>query len=375
MVMISKFSKTVCDANEYFQKCLDLDTHNIKSFIQESNNNKTMNELTADDVIQNLSQIEGLHIEKISNVCDTSLNRDTQSQADETETGVVLKKITSYKNIIYFPENDKTDFIDECDPIPTEESISTENQKVSKDSSGEIAKNKNENGKDTINKKKSTISPKKNIRKVIEIKATSTFMCMHCRNRFSCYEKLKEHMTSNNDCKTKKLTCKICGKVSNDKKSLYQHTVSHKEKEICICEECGKSYSNIFSLESHKANVHGETEELYGSLYKCKICSLTFNKKRDLFLHVNSHTKEQVHLCDTCGKCFSAADNLRAHLRIHSEIKPFVCEICDKQFRTKLALVQHSYSHSGYKPFACEVCNKKFSKKSSLTCHMKRHTK
>lgn len=117
---------------------------------------------------------------------------------------------------------------------------------------------------------------------------------MTCKEKFPTFETLKEHIKSNIPCKSVTLTCDKCSKVCDSKKSLYQHSLTHRDKWSFMCEECGKSYSNRFNLENHKSSFHGENVEEYGSIYKCKVCDKQFTTRKDLYQHINSHSKEVI---------------------------------------------------------------------------------
>lgn len=348
VITFIEYRKVVYEADLYFQKYLNRELNSLDL----ENTEKS----TTEYVLHNLSKIEGLFIKKVTK-CDDKYDQEEQN-VDLQPLSLVEETIdatnsTTYKNVLFFPENNVSDFLDESD-------ISL-NKLINKSGPNSELKNNIMKGKRKIDKDKG------------KIKATAIYICMYCKITFPCFEDLKVHSSTSDLCKKAKLTCKTCGKVLISKKSMYQHSLSHKEKETYICDDCGKVYTNVFSLNNHKAIMHGNNEELFGNIYKCRICSTIFNNKKDLFLHIDSHSKSNVHLCDVCGKCFTTQDNLRSHLRVHSKIKSYVCEICAKQFRTKLKLIQHSYRHSGKKLLDCDMCKKKFIKKTSLKIHMQKH--
>lgn len=145
----------------------------------------------------------------------------------------------------------------------------------------------------TIKKKISPAKLQKQSKvQVVHIQGPATYICMTCKDKFPTFEVLKEHIKSNVPCKSVNLTCEKCSKIFDSKKSLYQHSLTHREKWSYMCEECGKSYSNRFNLENHKSSFHGENVEEYGSIYKCKICDKQFTTRKDLYQHINTHSKE-----------------------------------------------------------------------------------
>lgn len=180
------------------------------------------------------------------------------------------------------------------------------------------------------------VTPKSNKPTVVKMLCEASFVCMTCKINVHTFEELKIHMKTSIACKQINLTCDACGKICDSKKSLYQHSLTHKQKSAFVCEECGKIYTNRFNLENHKSSFHGEQVEEYGSIYKCKICDDAFTNRKDLYDHLSNHRKmPSVNLCDTCGKCFNYPEQLRSHVRVHSDHRPFPCTYCDKRFRSR----------------------------------------
>lgn len=88
---------------------------------------------------------------------------------------------------------------------------------------------------------------------VVKMLCEASFVCMTCKINVNTFEELRIHMKTNVACKKIHTTCETCGKCCDSKKSLYQHTLTHKQKSAYICEECGKVYTNRFNLENHKS--------------------------------------------------------------------------------------------------------------------------
>ncbi|CAG0894090.1 unnamed protein product [Cyprideis torosa] len=171
------------------------------------------------------------------------------------------------------------------------------------------------------------------------------------------------------------------------------------------CENCGKKFVRLLSLQSHRKNgcpnmaANAERKSL-----TCSFCSRTFTQLPHLNDHLRTHTGEKpfncalcsrsfVSLsalryhsrvnhnrsgqqkpfsCTTCSKSFSHVSHLKDHMRIHTGDRPFKCGQCDKSFVQQPHLRQHERTHTGEKPFACHVedCDRKFSDRSSLRRHL-----
>lgn len=212
---------------------------------------------------------------------------------------------------------------------------------------------------------------------VVKMLCEASFVCMTCKINVNTFEELRIHMKTNVACKKIHTTCDVCGKCCDSKKSLYQHSLTHKQKSAYVCEECGKVYTNRFNLENHKSSFHGEQVEEYGSIYKCKICDDQFSNRKDLYDHLSNHRKmPSVNLCENCGKCFDFPEQLRSHVRVHSDHRPFPCtySYCDKRFRSRLQQLQHLHVHNGQKQFICLHCGKAFAKRGSLVAHSRLHS-
>lgn len=204
------------------------------------------------------------------------------------------------------------------------------------------------------------------------------YVCVTCKSRFESFEKLKDHMLQSQKCKYANVTCQVCNKVCQNRKALYAHSLTHKEKVLYTCEICSKSFANRFNLENHKVSAHAIQVEENGSIFRCRLCEKQFSSRALLFTHMKDHQKDKIErLCETCGKSFLSMDALKAHTRTHSK-QPgtFACNVdgCKKVFRSNVQLIQHSHVHTGIKSFACQKCEKTYAKKSSLAIHEKIHS-
>ena len=132
-------------------------------------------------------------------------------------------------------------------------------------------------------------------------------------------------------------------------------------------------------------------------LLKCSICKLLVPKV-DVRVHTANHFTKTEHICDTCGKSFSENFSLQNHMRLHtgriaeyhvippnppslqkmshlcnifSGEKPFMCSYCEKTFRTREGLKDHEdiiHTKVGLKH--CAACGEEFTTNRGLKSHM-----
>lgn len=288
-------------------------------------------------------------------------NETSDVETANDETNQIIEYYEEYLNDFDQPNEDLIETIEkECEPL------SPSSAKATATTSSLIVQ-------------PVSATPEKTATKPIVVKmlCEASFVCMTCKINVNTFEELRMHMKTNIACKKINLTCDSCGKICDTKKSLYQHTLTHKQKSSFVCDTCGKVYTNRFNLENHISSHHGVQVEEYGSIYKCKICDDQFSNRKDLYSHLSNHRKmPSVNLCEQCGKCFNYPEQLRSHVRVHSDHRPFPCTYCDKRFRSRLQQLQHLHVHNGEKQFICmhSQCGKAFAKRGSLVAHSRLHS-
>lgn len=330
----------------------------------------------AKSVISN--RMESTNFVEEDTICNVSNTSNDEILSESQEIEVLECEDESYSEnddtLESDPDHDEDPvFIDLDDDEDIEEALYDPDYEPSKRSTSPVEKSPaNTQAK---NSRKPTDKDPSSKVLVVKMEAPPVYICMMCKEKFSSFEPLKDHMKNNSKCKQVQLKCEVCGKMWETKKALYQHSMVHKDKPTFVCEQCGKTFTNRFNLENHKSSKHGEYVEEHGNIYKCKVCDNQFTSRKDLYDHISNHAKTPVTLlCDTCGKSFTSVENLRSHMRIHQNIRPFACTYCPKRFRSRLQLTQHLHVHTGIKPFTCTLCNKAFAKKDSLVAHNRTHT-
>ncbi|XP_006878287.1 PREDICTED: LOW QUALITY PROTEIN: zinc finger protein 264 [Chrysochloris asiatica] len=144
--------------------------------------------------------------------------------------------------------------------------------------------------------------------------------------------------------------------------------MAHKDRNPCVCKDCGKAFNRRHLLLQH-AQVHSGVKP-----YACTECGKTFSKNTNLLQHHVIHTGERPYACTQCGKAFSLRSHLARHQQFHTGEKAYECTQCGKAFSHRSHFAQHQRIHTGERPYACTDCGKAFSRNSYLTRHQCLHT-
>ncbi|EAT44162.1 AAEL004444-PA [Aedes aegypti] len=203
--------------------------------------------------------------------------------------------------------------------------------------------------------------------------------------------------------RSKRQTCKVCGKTLSSPSSYYVHMKLHSGTKPFACTVCDAAFCRKPYLEVHmrthtgerpfscdvclkrfsqksSLNTHKKIHMRYWSIHKpfqCNQCSASFGRKPYLEIHLRTHSGERPFACDRegCDKRFSQKSTLNIHKRVHDpNHRPFTCEHCPATFCRKPYLDIHIRSHTGERPFECVTCLKRFSQRSTLNIHKRIHT-
>ncbi|XP_076060152.1 uncharacterized protein LOC143036544 isoform X11 [Oratosquilla oratoria] len=60
----------------------------------------------------------------------------------------------------------------------------------------------------------------------------------------------------------------------------------------------------------------------------CEICGRQFSSRRNLAVHMRSHTGERPYACPHCPYRSATNSNLKAHVRVHTGERPYQCPYC-----------------------------------------------
>lgn len=135
---------------------------------------------------------------------------------------------------------------------------------------------------------------------------------------------------------------------------------------ILTCRECGKVFTTLDGLRSHK-RIH------LGTLFKCRFCGKGYTRQTHVYRHELSHGKHKIHVCRICNKSLTRMEHLRRHLTTHLKEKPFHCKSCNRGFNRTDHLDAHALRCKGDRVHICDICNRGFSRFDSMEVHKKMH--
>ncbi|XP_029927117.1 zinc finger protein 70-like [Myripristis murdjan] len=199
-----------------------------------------------------------------------------------------------------------------------------------------------------------------------------TCHCDICGKGYSCVSMLKTHRLTHFD---KTFICDVCGKSFYHACHLTRHKHVHRDVKPYHCATCGKGFTQAENLRSHQA-VHTGERQL------CSVCGKSYRCLKNHVISKHSHELPSEQLpagrgvvaCEVCGKKFPNPSQYKVHKRSHTGEKPFHCELCGKSYRLKETLRDHRYTHSGEKPYSCGLCTKSFNTATSFMRHRSIHT-
>ncbi|XP_067909239.1 uncharacterized protein [Heterodontus francisci] len=129
------------------------------------------------------------------------------------------------------------------------------------------------------------------------------------------------------------------------------------------------------SQEEPFAKQEDPEVEMEGKLYKCYLCSLTFNRRGNYVRHKKIHTvnteEDARYKCSHCDRQFIQHCDLRRHAHVHMGTQPHKCDLCGKGFLRASDLVVHKRFHTKDRPFQCSQCQKSFFQSGDLRRHVR----
>lgn len=251
---------------------------------------------------------------------------------------------------------------------------------------------------------KSTSQPRRNIiQRPSEPKTTNKvqFKCPHCTRTFRFKSLLLRHLVSHTGLQP--YPCMYCGNRYGTRSLCLQHESycngDNKEGQPRVERDSATTLSNMTTF---REAARKPPEKPEGD-YKCKFCTKTFMKSRNLRRHILTHNEVKPYHCKACDSCFSRYDYLKVHQarckgkRSRLEVcipkislddvgkgwqnksfrkpvqKPetFECENCSRSFPTHSKLSRHLTMFHTKKLFKCARCGTSFTHEKSMKKHKK----
>ncbi|XP_069394202.1 zinc finger protein 627-like isoform X3 [Paralichthys olivaceus] len=196
--------------------------------------------------------------------------------------------------------------------------------------------------------------------------------CDVCGKGYSCVSVLKTHRMTHFD---KTFICDVCGKSFYHACHLTRHKLVHQDVQPYQCSTCGKGFTQAANLRSHQAIHIGERQlcSICGKSYRC-LKNHVISKHSQELTADELLARDAIITCEVCGKKFPNLSQFKVHQRSHTGEKPFHCDLCGKSYRLKERLRDHRYTHSGEKPYSCSLCAKTFNMASSFLRHRSIHS-
>ncbi|XP_070821809.1 zinc finger protein 1035 [Chaetodon trifascialis] len=252
--------------------------------------------------------------------------------------------------------------------------------------------------------RKSTSQTSQNVQKMtFQSSGTNMlqFKCPHCTQRFRYRSLLLRHIVSHTG--VQPYACVHCGHRFGSRTMCLQHEAFcdgvYKEGQLKVKTDVAKQLSNMPTLReaAQKPKAEGEAE------YKCKFCTKTFMKSRNLRRHILTHNEVKPYRCKACDSCFSRYDHLKVHqtrckgkksrlevcipkislddvgkgwqnkfgIEPAEKRETFKCEVCSRIFSTQSKLSRHNTMFHIAKLFKCTGCGSSFAHEKSLKKHKK----
>ncbi|XP_076804501.1 uncharacterized protein LOC143448579 [Clavelina lepadiformis] len=168
--------------------------------------------------------------------------------------------------------------------------------------------------------------------------------------------------------KEKHFCCNFCDRSLKCKRNLKVHIRTHTGERPYQCQVCHKSFSVSSNLKTHMRTHTGDQP------YQCDVCHKSFTQSSSLKAHLRTHTGERPYQCGVCHKSFTFSNQLKIHMTTHDAEQPYECNMCHKSFSASSSLKVHIRTHTGERLYQCQVCRKSFTQSSQLKTHMRIHT-
>ena len=236
-------------------------------------------------------------------------------------------------------------------------------------------------------------------RHIIEAHGNKTVKPFKCDNQGCSFSALRQSNLDIHKARCQKKEdyyCKICNKLfpssnsHNESQYIKHYKAEHndfppeyRDKEQYLCSECPEVFFNKSTFGTHVWN-HKKQGKGLTKQFKCELCQLTINGRRNYVMHCEKvHDEIVPHFetieCNSCEETFRAPSFYIQHYQSsHGSVPPeyidrelFVCDQCTQVFVTKISLSLHiSNVHSDKHGKKCQFCEKVFKYNKNLKEHV-----
>ncbi|XP_037105023.1 zinc finger protein 436-like isoform X3 [Syngnathus acus] len=158
-------------------------------------------------------------------------------------------------------------------------------------------------------------------------------------------------------------------KTFQSKKGLKKHMETHVRDRPFACPVCAKKFFLKHHVKRHMKKHTTQNASTTG-ISKAPLSGTNHTTES---LENNKNCDANKHQCPQCGKKCPSNENLIAHMVIHTGEKPFSCSVCGQGFAFKESMMSHEKQHLGQIPFQCSVCQTDFLSRGQLISHIKLH--
>ena len=106
--------------------------------------------------------------------------------------------------------------------------------------------------------------------------------------------------------------------------------------------------------------------------YQCTLCLQNYSEISRVLIHiVESHVPSTgPFFCIVCEKDCESRRELRLHVKTHTGQFPYTCFICNKAYAMKRYLKRHMVCHADFPKHRCPKCGVRYKLKSELETHL-----
>ncbi|XP_058459550.1 zinc finger protein 423 homolog isoform X2 [Malaya genurostris] len=199
------------------------------------------------------------------------------------------------------------------------------------------------------------------------------YLCNQCNAALPDFESFRTHLKAHLEQGStgSSFVCQQCGTTLGDHQEYEKHVTGHyliTGAEYQCETSCSKKFNKADELHKHLYDLHTLV------LYKCALCSETFDSKVTIQVHFAvTHSNEvKIYRCSACTEIFRAEREFRHHIRTrHITTGAVQCVFCRVVCSSELEMQFHLAAHA--RKFKCPACPESFHVEFLLDRHMQTH--